>query len=228
MIYSFDIKGNTLLNPEMLPQALEEFTGDNKSAEDVELARDALEKIYHETGFPTVLVNIPEQTVEDGRVHLEVIESRIKRVLVTGNKYYTMERIKSELPSVQPGKVLYLPKVREDLARLNSSPDLKVGMILIPGRELGLINVELKVEDHLPLHGSLELNNRSSHSTTDLRLNGAIHFDNLWQKSHSLNAQFQVSPPGYPGGPVIYRLLCSALPLKPGSHAHRLLCQLGQ
>ncbi len=193
-IYSYDIKGNTLLDSGTLIEVLSEFTGFGKTAQDVEWARDALEAAYHETGFPTVLVNIPEQTVEDGKVVLEVIESRIKRVLVTGNKYYTMERIRSELPSVQPGKVLYLPKVREDLARLNSSPDLKVGMVLIPGRELGFINVELKVEDNLPLHGSLELNNRCTHTTTDLRLNGAIHFDNIWQKSHSLNAQFQVSP----------------------------------
>jgi len=54
--------------------------------------------------------------------------------------------------------------------------------------------VELKVEDHLPLHGSLELNNRSTHDTTDLRLNALIRYDNLWQREHSVSLQYQTSP----------------------------------
>ncbi len=84
--------------------------------------------------------------------------------------------------------------MRKDLARVNQTPDLKVSPLLIPGKELGTINVGLKVEDSLPLHGSLELNNRSTHDTTDLRLNGAFRYDNLWQKGHSIGVQFQVSP----------------------------------
>ncbi|WDP92943.1 MAG: ShlB/FhaC/HecB family hemolysin secretion/activation protein [Desulfobacter sp.] len=194
VIYSFAIEGNTLLERETMISALEEFTGDGKAAQDVEQARDALERAYHGEGFPTVLVNIPEQTVDNGVIRLEVIESRIKRVLISGNKYYTMEKIKDELPSIRPGKVLYLPKVREDLGRLNGKAGIFAELVLIPGRELGTIDVELKVKDELPLHGSLELNNRSTHSTTDFRLNGAIRYDNLWQKDHSINAQFQTSP----------------------------------
>jgi len=194
VIYKFAIEGNTLLERETMIHAVENFTGDGKTSEHVELARDALERAYHAEGFPTVLVNIPEQTVDNGVIRLEVIESRIKRVLVSGNRYYTMEKIKQELPSIQPGRVLFLPKVREDLGRLNGKADIKAEIVLIPGRELGTIDVELKVEDSLPLHGSLELNNRSTHTTTDFRLNGAIRYDNLWQKDHSISAQFQTSP----------------------------------
>jgi hemolysin activation/secretion protein len=160
----------------------------------VEAARDSLERFYHELGYPTVLVNIPEQTVSDGIVKFQVIESKIKRVWVEGNKYFTMAHIKKKLPSVVPGKILYLPDVRKDLARVNQTPDLKVSPLLIPGKELGTINVGLKVEDSLPLHGSLELNNRTTHDTTDLRLNGSFRYDNLWQKGHSIGVQFQVSP----------------------------------
>ena len=65
---------------------------------------------------------------------------------------------------------------------------------MIPGREIGAINVGLKAEDALPLHGSLELNNRNTHTTTSLRLNGMMRYDNLWQKGHSIAMQFQVSP----------------------------------
>ncbi|MFH2090809.1 MAG: ShlB/FhaC/HecB family hemolysin secretion/activation protein [Pseudomonadota bacterium] len=193
-IHSFHIGGNTVLGKERLTQAVKNFAGEGKTAEDVEAARDSLEQLYHESGYPTVLVNIPEQTVEDGTVKLEVIESRIKRVRVVGNKYFTMEKIKQDLAGLQPGKILFLPQIQQELSRINQNPDLKVSPVLVPGRELGTIDVELKVEDKLPLHGSLEVNNRSTHTTTNTRLNGLIRYDNLWQKGHSISAQFQTSP----------------------------------
>jgi hemolysin activation/secretion protein len=56
------------------------------------------------------------------------------------------------------------------------------------------VDVDLTVEDKLPLHGSLELNNRYSADTTELRLNGMIRYDNLWQAGHSLSVSFQVAP----------------------------------
>lgn len=193
-IHSFYIEGNTVLETETLTTVVNRFIGENKKADDVELARDALEKLYHESGYPTVLVNIPEQTVDDGIVRLVVIESRIKRVYVVGNKYFTMENIKESLPSIQTGKILFLPQVKKELADINRNPDLKIAPILIPGKELGTIDVELKAEDKLPLHGSIELNNRSSHDTTSTRLNGIVRYDNLWQKKHSVSAQFQTAP----------------------------------
>ena len=164
-VNSFDISGNTIFSDEKLESVLKEFVGPGKSAKDVESARERLEKYHHQMGYPTILVNIPEQSVSSGIVRLEVIESTIRRVRVTGNRYYTMKKILSMTPSLRSGTVLYLPDLQADLIRLNQHPDMKVAPTLSPGRELGTIDVELKVVDKLPLHGSLELNNRNSYNT---------------------------------------------------------------
>lgn len=190
----FDISGNTIFSDEALAPLVKPFTGPSRTARDVEKAREKIEKYYHQQGYPTVLVNIPEQDAATGEIRLEVIESTIRRVRVTGNRYYTMEKILTMTPSLQPGSVIYLPKLQADLIRLNRHPDLKVAPTLTPGKELGTIDVELKVVDKLPLHGSLELNNRNTHTTTDLRLNAQIKYDNLWQRDHSATLQFQTSP----------------------------------
>jgi hemolysin activation/secretion protein len=58
----------------------------------------------------------------------------------------------------------------------------------------GTVDVDLNVEDKLPLHANVELNNRQSPNTTDLRLNGTIHYDNLWQRGHSLSFTYQTAP----------------------------------
>jgi hemolysin activation/secretion protein len=207
-IKGFMVAGNTLLPDKPLdddPKSpfrssptiqteLETYIGPDKTADDIEKARAALENTYHRLGYPTVLVNIPEQTLTDGMVRLEVIESTIRRVRVTGNNYYTMENIKKELPSVQEGKVLNLPHLQDELLNANRNPDLRVEPALSPGKDFGTVDVDLKVKDEIPFHGSLEVNNRNSPGTTDLRLNGLLRYDNLWQKDHSVSLQYQMSP----------------------------------
>ncbi len=193
-IRSFEMTGNTIFPADKLQGVVLPFTGKGKTAADVEHARDALEKLYHDAGYPAVLVNIPEQTLQGGVVKLQVIESRIGRVTVTGNRYFTMEKVMNDLPSLAPGRILYLPKVQEEIGRLNRNQDIKVDPVMSPGTAFGTIDVELKVQDQLPLHGYLELNNRASPDTTALRLNAMIRYDNLWQQDHSLSLQYQMAP----------------------------------
>jgi hemolysin activation/secretion protein len=193
-IRAFEVTGNTIFPADKLQDTVSPFTGKGKTAADVEHARDALEKLYHDTGYPAVLVNIPEQTLQDNVVKLQVIESRIGKVKVTGNRYFTIEKVMNELPSLAPGQILYLPKVQEEIGRVNRNPDFKVDPVMSPGSVFGTIDVELKVVDELPLHGYLELNNRNSPDTTALRLNAMIRYDNLWQQEHSLSLQYQTSP----------------------------------
>jgi len=193
-IRAFELVGNSVFSADKLQETVKPFIGAGKTATDVEKARDALEKFYHEAGYPAVMVNIPEQTLKEGIVKLQVIESRIGRVRITGNRYFTMEKVMKDLPSLAPGEILYLPNVQKEIGRLNRSQDFKIDPVMSPGKELGTIDVELKVEDRLPLHGSLELNNRASHDTRDLRLNAVLRYDNLWQKEHSIAVQYQTAP----------------------------------
>ena len=189
-----EVTGNSIFQANILRDIVAPFTGPGKTAADVESARDALEKFYHDAGYPAVMVNIPEQTLKYGIIKLQVIESRIGHVKITGNRYFTIEKVMKDLPSLSPGAILYLPKVQKEIGRLNRNQDFKVDPIMSPGKELGTIDVELKVEDRLPLHGYLELNNRASHDTSKLRLNAMLRYDNLWQKEHSIALQYQTAP----------------------------------
>lgn len=193
-IEAFYFTGNTIFPDEQLRNVLASFTGPRKTTADVEKARDAVEKFYHEEGYPTAMVSIPEQEIGGGVITFQVIESRIGKVTVTGNRHFSTEKILGELPSLTPGELVYAPGLQKELAALNRNPDLKVSLTIIPGKEIGVIDVELKVEDKLPLHGSLEVNNRSSHDTAELRLSAMLKYDNLWQKEHSLSFQYQLSP----------------------------------
>ena len=193
-IRAYELSGNSIFPAEKLQKAVKAFTGAGKTAADVEKARDALEKLYHDAGYPAVLVNIPEQTIKNGIVKLQVIESRIGRVKISGNRYFTSDKMMRDMQSFNPGQILYLPDVQQEIGRLNRSQDFKVEPVMTPGSEPGTIDVDLKVDDHFPLHGSLELNDKNSYGTDPLRLVGMIRYDNLWQMEHSISFQYQTSP----------------------------------
>lgn len=194
-IYAFKLEGNTIFTTQRLLDLVDDLVGPGRTAADVEKGRDILEKFYHDEGYPSVLVNIPEQKVDDGMIRLQVIESKISVTRVTGNRYFSTEQILDRLPSLAPGTVIHAPEVEKEIGKLNSNPDLKVAPTnMAPGKDLGTIEVDLKADDHRPFHGSLEIDDRNSHDTTPLRMNLGAHYDNLWGMYHSLGVQYQFSP----------------------------------
>jgi hemolysin activation/secretion protein len=193
-IAGFLVQGNTLLTPEAIQDRLEGMLGPGRKTSDVEAARESLEKLYHSKGYPTVMVSIPEQRVQEGIVRLDVIESKVGKVAIVGNRFVTAEKVLGSLPSMKPGQVLYTPEVQKDVAKANANADVKLTPWLSQGSDAGTVDVDLKVEDQLPLHASLEVSNRASADTTPLRLNAVIHYDNFWQMDHSVTLQYQTSP----------------------------------
>src|SRR5262245_53579086 len=64
-ILEFHIDGNSLLPAEAVERAVMPHMGEGRTLRDAENARAALERRYHEAGWQTVLVTIPEQEVAD-------------------------------------------------------------------------------------------------------------------------------------------------------------------
>jgi hemolysin activation/secretion protein len=194
-IRAFQVKGGKHLLPNLdVETAVYPFLGPYRTADDVEQARSALEKAYRDKGFQTVAVQIPPQKVAGGVIVLQVVPNEVGRLRVHGSRYFSIEEIKREAPSLQEGTAPNFSQVTRDLTVLNQSPDRVVTPTLRAGIVPGTVDVDLNVKDTLPIHGSLELNNRYSPFTSPLRVNGAVSYDNLWQLGHSIGFSFQLSP----------------------------------
>ncbi|WJH42162.1 ShlB/FhaC/HecB family hemolysin secretion/activation protein [Aliirhizobium terrae] len=193
-IDEFRVDGAERLPQITLEEAIYPFLGPNRNAEDVEKARVALEKAYHDLGYQTVNVAIPPQNVGEGLVVLSVTEGTVGRLRVTNARYFDTDKIKKGAPSLKEGELPNFNKVTADLVALNQMSDRRVTPALRAGVTPGTVDVDLNVEDKLPFHGSLELNNRQSPNTTMTRLNANVRYDNLWQLGHSVSLGFQVAP----------------------------------
>ncbi|MEX2481317.1 MAG: POTRA domain-containing protein, partial [Gammaproteobacteria bacterium] len=194
-VWEYQIEGNSLVEGALIERAVYPHLGPDRTIDDVEAARSALEKVYREQGLGTVLVDIPEQDVVAGIVRLTVTEGAVGRLKVTGSRYFSLGRIRSQVPSLAEGSVPHLPAVQKELQRLNqASPDRTVTPVLRPGSTPGTLEVELKVDDELPLHAKVELNDRFTQNTERLRLNAEVRYGNLWQREHAISAAYQVAP----------------------------------
>ena len=185
--------GGHLLTREETEAAVYPYLGPDRTKDDVDLARGALEKVYRDKGYQTVSVQVPAQP-RSGIIFLQVISGEVGRLRVTGSRYFSIDQIKREAPSLQEGASPNFTQVTHDLVVLNQLSDRRVTPTVRAGEIPGTVDVDLNVKDTLPLHGSLEVNNRYSTGTTPLRLNGSASYDNLWQLGHAIGFSFQLSP----------------------------------
>ncbi len=193
-VMEYVVDGNTVLSVPEIEEAVYPFLGESRTADDVDDARKALEQVYQKRGFQTVQVSIPQQGVDTGIVHIEVVENPVGRLRVVDSKYHLPSEIKATAPSVAEGKVIDMKAVQSDIVALNQDPGLKVTPQLKAGKEPGTVDVDLKVEDQPPLHASLEINNQNNQSTTPLRMVGTVSYDNLWQLGHTISLTYLLAP----------------------------------
>jgi hemolysin activation/secretion protein len=193
-VYQYVVRGNSVLTPLDIETAVTPFLGDGRTLRDVEAARAALEKRYHDAGYLTVVVSIPDQAVDAGEVSLQVVEGVVERLKVKGAEFTLPSAIKAGVPELAEGRVPNFNTLQAQLANVNRNADSRVTPVLRAGPWPGTVEVQLDVDDQLPLHGSVELSNRQTPNTTEARLSASVRYDNLWQRGHSMGLTLQVAP----------------------------------
>jgi hemolysin activation/secretion protein len=194
-VMEYRVIGNTVLTNREIERILYPLLGPHKTLKDVEAAKTALETFYHDHGYGTIFVDIPPQKVNDGVVRLRVTEGRIESEQIAGARYFPERDVIAALPSAQPGTVLQLSKLQSELAAVNTAtPDRSVVPILKAGSAPGTVDLKLQVNDTLPLHGSLELNNQASLDTDSLRAVASLSYGDMFGRLDNFSFQFQTTP----------------------------------
>ena len=174
-------------------EAVYPYLGPARTEEDLQAACTALVASYKEKGYE-VSVQATGQ-IRRGVVTLQVTEVKLGRLRVKGSRFFLPNELKSEFPSLVEGQAVNYQDFQRDLAAaVQRFPDRQIELEQREGSERGTLDIDLKVKDTFPLHGSIALNNRYSPDTTELRLDGSISYNNLWQRNHSVGFSFQVSP----------------------------------
>lgn len=193
-VRAIQVKGNAILPPGEVEDIVYPFMGPDRTPDDIEQARAALQKAFEQRGYATVAVFIPEQSVESGIIQLQVQPQTIGTVQVAGGRRTSQDWVMARAPSLQPGATPNFTDVQRDIVALNTSADRKVTPEVKAGVAPGTVDVVLNVEDRTPFHASAEVNNYSSAATTDTRVSATIRYDDLWGRGDSLSVSAQTAP----------------------------------
>jgi hemolysin activation/secretion protein len=196
-ILEFVVEGDSLLGAAAIERAVYEFLGLQRTAAEAEGARRALEKAYQDAGFLGVAVVLPPQRVgaAGGEVKLQVVQATVDKLRVTGAQFTLPSQVREALPSVSLGISPNFNEMQQELSQLaRTSVDREVTPVLSAGEQPGTLNVEMKVQDSLALHASVEVNSKQSQNTRAGRLETALSYDNLFQAGHSLGFNWFYSP----------------------------------
>jgi hemolysin activation/secretion protein len=193
-IKSFEVNGNTLLEPDQIDATLRPFTGPGKSFSDIEAARQALLIAYQQAGYGAVQVVVPEQQVSAGVVKLSILQAKISSIKIGGNKHFSNDNIRRSLPRLQEGHTPNTRDVAQDLRVANESPAKQVTVFFKTGERAGDVEATAQVSDDSPAKVFVSLDNTGSGDTGYQRLGVGFQYANLWDKDHVITLQYTTSP----------------------------------
>lgn len=193
-IEAYDVDGSTLLPQATVEEAVYPYLGPGRTPEDVEHARAALEKAFHDRGYQSVVVEVPVQNATETIIRLHVVEAPVGRLRVTGTRNFSPEEVRRQVPALREGEVPNITLAQQQITDANRLPDRRVTPLVKAGAAPGTVDVELKVAESSPLHIGVELNNDHNQDTEPLRLITTARYDNLFQLGHSVSLTWAIAP----------------------------------
>lgn len=199
------LEGNTVFREELAPP-LQPFENQKTSFGRLRAAAQAVTVFYRSRGYLTSRAYLPPQEAEDGSVTLKVVEGKIGKVLVEGNRHSSREFYESAM-RLRADRILYLPDLEASLYQINRNPDRKARAYLSPGDAPGTSDLLLKVEDSAPFHMGYEYNNHGTKLTHRGRNLLRLEHTNLTRRADTLLGALALSEEGaFTGESVSYQL----------------------
>jgi hemolysin activation/secretion protein len=189
-IARFQVDGNTLLPQQAIDSLLAPYAGKNRDFGDVQRALEALETAYRARGYNVVQVLLPEQELNQGVVHFAVIETKIGKVMVQGNKVFDEANIRRSLPGLREGEVPNIGRISTSLHMANENPAKKTSLQLQSGDKDDKIDALLKVDDDKAWKVGANLDNTGTGSTGKSHVGFTYQNANIAGRDHVLSLQY--------------------------------------
>ncbi|RYF41111.1 MAG: ShlB/FhaC/HecB family hemolysin secretion/activation protein [Comamonadaceae bacterium] len=192
-INRFAVEGNTLLPASEVERLLAPYTGPARAFRDVRLAVDALQQAYRSAGIQVVVVQLPEQELTQGIVRVKVVEPRIGRVRVEGNRDFSIANIRSSLPGLREGATPNIRDISASLKVANTNPAKQTTLSLQGTDQPEVIDALVRVAEDKPWRIGLNADNTGSPETGRSRLGVLYQHANLWGLDHVASLQYTTS-----------------------------------
>ncbi len=184
-IQTFEISGNSLIDPRAAQASVQPFTGAERNFADVEQARLALQALYEQAGFGAVQVTVPEQEITSGVIRFKVIEARLTGIDIQTTPYHDRENILASIPQLREGRSPNTRALARSLALSNESTVKQTLVTLNTGAQPGEIDAKVTIKDASPWRGFVSAENNGSETAGgDWRISAGLSHGNVFNRDH--------------------------------------------
>ncbi len=116
-----EVVGSSILTPAEIEEIVRPLEGRSATLLELQAAADRITEIYLEQGYITSRAIVPEQTISDGVVTIQVIEGSLEQIEIEGTQRLNPEYIRSRV-RLGAGQPLSTPRLENQLRLLRANP----------------------------------------------------------------------------------------------------------
>ncbi len=118
------------------------YEGKEVTLQDIYQAVEKINALYSEKGYATCRAFLPPQTVEEGTVHILLVEGKTEDTTVVNNQQIKADYIKKRL-SLKEGDVANLKQLNQELLRFNGTNTTQLRIVMKAGKAPGTTDYEI-------------------------------------------------------------------------------------
>lgn len=184
------VEGLDLLNSVDFQREALRHIGQSVSMKSLNQITKDVVQYYRNNGLPIVDVSIPEgQDITSGVVQFVVLEARLGKVKVEGNRWTDSRQITREI-RLRTGELVREDQLLSDLNWINRNPFRQVAPVLTRGEKVGQTDLLLKTADRFPVRFYAGYEDSGNDLTGDERMQMGFNWGNAFNLDHQLNYQY--------------------------------------
>lgn len=151
-----------------------------------------IDNIYKSHGLPFMDAIVPPQNVSRGTLQVVVVQYKVSRITVSGNKWFSDNYILS-FSGIAKGEALSEASLASGMDWLNSNPFIHADAILSPGVNPGDMDVKLLTKDVMPLRIFAGYDNQGIPSLGINEWDLGFNYGNLFGSGQMLSYEYAQS-----------------------------------
>jgi hemolysin activation/secretion protein len=197
-VRDIEVIGNSVFSDGEIAEVTAPFTNRTLLTEDLERLRLALTLLYVNNGYLTSGAIIPDQDVVSGVIRVHIIEGKLTRIDVEGNRWFRSSYLSDRL-SLGIRTPVTLAPLQEQLQLLQQDRRIeRINAELRPGDQKGEGLLHVRVVDKQPFRASMEVNNYQTPLVGEIRGIGKLINNNLTGNGDQLSLGYGQSSGAYP------------------------------
>lgn len=186
-INSIEVAPSSVLSKEEVNNVVKQLVGKNVFISDIQKVIDEINHMYAEKGFVTAKAFLPEQTVENGHIYIELVESKVGTLAVQENRWTRSKYITDRIPQKE-GELFDIVELEKDILDFNRyNEGVTLSANLKAGAEAGTTDIEITADEKIPFHLVGIMDNAGRYQTGKLRGGAMVYADSLFGRRDKLS-----------------------------------------